>query len=139
MTQSRSFPAFTHIALHVADLDKSAAFYTAFCGLETVHRRDDDGIRVFWLAEPGEAKHFVIVLIEGGNPDPQKKGDISHLGFALESKEAVDKLAEKAGEHLAWPPKQLPPPTGYFCGLKDPDGRVVEFSYGQPLGPGYEA
>ena len=23
-----------------------------------------------------------------------------------------------------------------YCGIRDPDGNYVEFSYGQPLGPG---
>jgi hypothetical protein len=26
--------------------------------------------------------------------------------------------------------------VGYCCGVRDPDGRFVEFSHGQPLGPG---
>jgi hypothetical protein len=25
--------------------------------------------------------------------------------------------------------------TGYLCAVKDPTGYVIEFSYGQPLGP----
>ena len=37
---------------------------------------------------------------------------------------------------LVWPPKEEPYPVGYYCGLKDPGGNFVEFSYGQPLGPG---
>ena len=32
-----------------------------------------------------------------------------------------------------------PFPVGYYCGLRDPNGNYVEFSYGQPLGPGTEA
>ncbi|MCZ6873564.1 MAG: VOC family protein, partial [bacterium] len=28
---------------------------------------------------------------------------------------------------------------GYYCGVRDPDGNMVEFSYGQPLGPGASA
>ena len=40
--------------------------------------------------------------------------------------------------YQAWAPRQEPYPVGYYCGLKDPDGNFVEFSYGQPLGPGAE-
>ncbi len=25
---------------------------------------------------------------------------------------------------------------GSYCGVGDPNGKIVEFSYGQPLGPG---
>ena len=28
-------------------------------------------------------------------------------------------------------PANHPPPVGYLCALTDPDGNVVEFSYGQ--------
>jgi len=38
-----------------------------------------------------------------------------------------------------WPPRDEPFPVGYYCGLRDPNGNYVEFSYGQPLGPGAEA
>lgn len=131
-------PAFTHMAFHTADIDKTAAFYMRFCGMENVHERENDGIRVIWLAEPGKEHEFVFVLIAGGRPDPQPEHDMSHLGFALESRKAVDDIAEKGKAHLFWEPRDLPPPVGYFCALKDPDGRVVEFSYGQPLGPGYD-
>ena len=37
---------------------------------------------------------------------------------------------------MSWPPVDEPYPVGYYCGLRDPDGNFVEFSYGQPLGPG---
>ena len=39
---------------------------------------------------------------------------------------------------LIWPPRDEPYPVGYYCGLRDPNGNYVEFSYGQPLGPGAE-
>jgi lactoylglutathione lyase len=29
----------------------------------------------------------------------------------------------------------MPRPTGYLCGVKDTTGYIIEFSYGQPLGP----
>ena len=76
--------------------------------------------------------------MEGDKRPPQHPQDYSHLGFALESREAVDDVAKRAAHlgYLAWAPKQEPHPVGYYCGLKDPDGYFVEFSYGQPLGPG---
>ena len=68
----------------------------------------------------------------------QADGDFSHLGFALESREAVDAAEAKAraGGYLMWPTREEPYPVGYYCGLRDPDGNCVELSYGQPLGPG---
>ena len=54
--------------------------------------------------------------------------------------EAVDAIAARAARSgcLIWPPKQGSLYTGYYCGLRDPNGNYVEFSYGQPLGPGAE-
>ncbi|AUX39328.1 uncharacterized protein SOCE26_007170 [Sorangium cellulosum] len=132
-------PMMTHVALHVGNIDATIAFYREFCALKVVHERVDSGTRVAWLAEEGKERTFVLVVIEGGRRAPQAPEDMSHFGFALESRGAVDEIARRGGAHLAWPPTDLPYPVGYFCALKDPDGNYVEFSYGQPLGPGAEA
>ena len=132
-------PVLTHLALHVADLAKTVRFYEQYCGMKAVHSRGDDSEgQVVWLAEPGREKKLVFVLIEGGLPQEQASNDYSHIGFALESREAVDALAERARADgiLVWEPKQLDYPVGYFCAVKDPDGNYIEFSFGQPLGPG---
>ena len=131
-------PTLTHIALHVRDLAASTAFYRDWCALDLVHERADEG--VVWLAEPGRARDFVLVLIGGGPERSRIEGDYGHLGFALADRTAVDVAAARAREAglLAWGPYDEPWPTGYYCGLSDPDGNLVEFSYGQPLGPGAE-
>jgi catechol 2,3-dioxygenase-like lactoylglutathione lyase family enzyme len=137
-------PSLTHLALHVRDLEACIAFYREFCAMIVVHQRaesDGGGGRIVWLAEPGRERDFIFVLLPGGPGRDQGEGDYSHFGFALDSRAAVDAVAEKAKAAgcLAWPPRQEPYPVGYYCGLKDPDGNFVEFSYGQPLGPGAEA
>jgi catechol 2,3-dioxygenase-like lactoylglutathione lyase family enzyme len=135
-------PSLTHVALHVRDLDACVAFYRAYCGLRCVHERATSdgsaGGRVVWLAEPGREREFILVLLGGGPGRDQGDGDYSHFGFALDSRAAVDAVAEKARAAgcLIWPPREEPYPVGYYCGLRDPDGNAVEFSYGQPLGPG---
>ena len=132
------YPTLTHLALHVRDLEACIAFYREFCGLEIVHERGTGAERVVWLAEPGKAEVFIFVLMPGGPGRDQGEGDYSHLGFALASREAVDAVAAKAAKAgcLVWPPRDEAYPVGYYCGLRDPDGNAVEFSYGQPLGPG---
>ena len=131
-------PALTHIALHVADLPACIDFYRDFCGLRVSHKREEDGQTVVWLAEEGKERDFILVLIPGGPGRNQADTDFSHLGFALDSKAAVDAVAEKAKSQdcLWWEPREHPYPVGYYCGVRDPDGNAVEFSYGQPLGPG---
>jgi len=131
-------PAFTHLALHVRDLDACLRFYQTYAQMRLTHDRVSDGKRIVWLAEPRKENDFIVVLIPGGPGRDQNSGDFSHLGFALESKEAVDAIADKARAEgiLEWEPRQEPYPVGYYCGIRDPDGNFVEFSFGQPLGPG---
>jgi catechol 2,3-dioxygenase-like lactoylglutathione lyase family enzyme len=134
-------PVLTHIALHCRDLDRSRAFYEQLCGMRVVHKRCAKGVRVLWLAHPGKETEFVIVLIEGGKREAQDAGDFSHMGLAMQSKADVDKITAKAealGYEVRWRPSQSPAPVGYICGVADPDGHMVEFSFGQPLGPGAE-
>lgn len=137
-------PALTHIALHVRDLERSLAFYRDYCDLKLIHQRLAEGSEgsggVVWLAEEGSEDRFIFVLISGGPTRRVEGADFSHLGFAVESRSAVDEVAERASQAgcLEWPPREEPYPVGYYCGIQDPDGNFVEFSYGQPLGPGAE-
>jgi catechol 2,3-dioxygenase-like lactoylglutathione lyase family enzyme len=133
-------PTLTHIALHVPDLESCIAFYRDFCGMQVIHQRPGKGSRIVWMAEPGKQHTFIFVLMPGGQLRQLADDDYSHFGFALESRAAIDLLAAKARAAgcLLWPPRDEPYPVGYYCGLRDPAGNAVEFSYGQPLGPGAE-
>jgi catechol 2,3-dioxygenase-like lactoylglutathione lyase family enzyme len=133
-------PTLTHIALQVPDVDEMVTFYARYCGMSVVHERavGDAGQKVVWIAEPEKRDEMILVLLPGGATRPETAGDYSHLGFALESREAVDRVAALAASEgrLIWPPREEPYPVGYYCGVLDPTGQQVEFSYGQPLGPG---
>jgi len=133
-------PVLTHVALHVRDLSATVDFYESLCELHCIHRRGDPTHpgAVAWLAEAGRENELIMVLISGGPGHTARQGDFSHLGFAVDSREAVDRIAARGeqAECLAWPPRQEPYPVGYYCALRDPDGHIIEFSYGQPLGPG---
>ncbi|TLX56098.1 VOC family protein [Stutzerimonas nosocomialis] len=134
-------PALTHLALHVPDLEACIDFYERFCGLHVFHERPGKGSRIVWMAEPGKEREFIFVIMPGGQARALADTDYSHFGFALESREAVDEIAARARAAgcLIWEPREDEYPVGYYCGLRDPAGNYVEFSYGQPLGPGAEA
>jgi len=134
-------PALTHLALHVRDIEACITFYQDYCDLTLVHERAAGTGRVAWLAAAGEELRFVLVLLSGGRGRDQDERDFSHLGFAVDAAENVDALAARAESdgRLLWAARQEPFPVGYYCGVRDPDGNFVEFSYGQPLGPGAEA
>ena len=133
-------PTLTHLALHVPDLDACIAFYAQFCGMHVFHERAGKGSRIVWMAEPGKEREFIFVIMPGGQDRKLADNDYSHFGFALQSREAVDAIAARARQAgcLVWEPRDEPYPVGYYCGVRDPAGNYVEFSYGQPLGPGAE-
>ena len=134
------YPRITHIALHVADLDACIAFYRDYCGMTITHERSGGQKRIVWMAEPGRETDFIFVMMNGGSDLELPDRDYRHFGFALATRAAVDAIAEQGrrGGCLIWEPRDEPYPVGYYCGLKDPNGNYVEFSYGQPLGPGAE-
>ncbi len=129
----------THIALRVRDVAESATFYRELAGLKVVHVRasDSGNSSVIWLSDRGPDADFVVVLFEGAyeaTPAPS----VDHLGIALSSREAVDAVAEvaRAQDALVEGPVDAGPVVGYLCIVRDPDGNRVEFSHGQPIGPG---
>ncbi len=134
-------PACTHVAIWSRDVEASVEFYRAQVGLVEVHRRVDEHTTVVWLGEEGRTNadgdpDFVIVLI--GIPPPGGEGALAHLGYAVASREDVDRAAERgraAGLEVQGP-VEGGPVVGYYCLLRDPDGVWVEFSHGQALGPG---
>lgn len=131
-------PTLTHIAMHVSDLEDCLKFYKNFCQMDVIHDRMSDGMRVVWIAEKGRETELIFVLMNGGTKFNQSETNYSHFGIALESRKAVDQIAERAKKDkiLFWPAIDEPYPVGYYCGVRDPNGTIIEFSYGQPLGPG---
>jgi hypothetical protein len=67
------------------------------------------------------------------------KGEVTnrldHLGFQCDSRGEVEAIAtrsEKLGI-LEYAPTDSGGSVGYWTMIRDPDGHLVEFTYGQPL------
>lgn len=126
----------THIALQVKDTQTSIDFYARFCGLKVVHERHDGEKHVVWLGWGEDPPTFVIVLLQedyARNEQPPWQ----HIGMAVSSRAEVDAIYGRAvADGLAglWPPVDAGAMVGYYCGVPDPDGNMVEFSYGQRIG-----
>jgi catechol 2,3-dioxygenase-like lactoylglutathione lyase family enzyme len=125
------------VALPVSDIDASVDWYLHYTPLQVLSRMEDEHGRSAWLAHSDELDHpFVLVLVmffsERGTRHPQL-APFAHLGIELPTQAEVDRVAEQARAEgcLAWEPAWLPPPVGYVCAARDPDGNVVEFSYDQ--------
>jgi len=142
MTRSVQLVQLTHLALPCHNLDKTCAWYEKYTPLRVIHRRSDTKGRVAWIAEPeGPDSRFVLVFLGPlpsiqVEPAPPTLASPAHLGIACNNSTDIDLIAEQGrlGGCLAWEPHLLPPPVGYICALTDPDGNLVEFSYGQELG-----
>jgi len=131
----------THVALRVADIQRTIEFYTSMTPLTLIDQREDDMGYGAWLGMPGETNNPFILVIAQFFPetDPFKDAPnavlapFAHLGIEMSEQDHVDQIAERAREAgcLAMPPTMMPPPIGYICMLRDPDGNMVEFSWDQ--------
>jgi len=131
----------THIALRVKNIDETIAFYTSMTPLELLDKRSDEFGHGAWLGHSDNAdKPFILVLAQFfPETDPFKDAPqevlapFAHLGIELTSRQELDDLAARAKEAgcLAMPPTEMPPPIGYICMVRDPDGNMIEFSYDQ--------
>jgi catechol 2,3-dioxygenase-like lactoylglutathione lyase family enzyme len=133
----------THIALPVTDIEQSIKFYSAYAGMQVIHRRIDGetGVEVVWLSdscgncETARTRPFVIVLIQTSVVH-SVLSPVAHLGVGCQSRESMDALCEKAKQEgvLLQEPKDSGYPIGYWAFLRDPDGHTLELSYGQEIG-----
>ncbi len=125
----------THVALRTSDIEASIAFYQRYAKLHLVHDRTDDGVRVVWLCHHREARDFVIVILELPHEIQTEPAPMDHLGFALESREEVDRIdrmAREDGIHKLGP-VDGGAIVGYFVMVHDPSGNTCEFSFGQDI------
>lgn len=112
----------THIALKVADLERSSRFYRQLFGATEMYHEDT----FIQLTTPGA--HDIIVL-EKGKPNPQT-GGLLHFGFRLKYKtdapalieevEAAGGTVKEAGEFVPGEP---------YIFFLDPDGYEAEIWY----------
>jgi lactoylglutathione lyase len=123
----------THITINCSDIDASVEFYTSLCGLSIVRDRRLEGRHNVWLGPatpPGEDPVFVLVIVQD-----EVKARLDHFGFRCESRKEVDRIVERARAQniLVQPPVDAGGVVGYFAMVHDPDGHIVEFTFGQPL------
>lgn len=134
--------SFTHNAFLTADIDACLDFYQRWCGMRIVKDRgrdDPDQAHVVWLAPKDHDAPIFVIAHHPSMPalTPASEPVLRHFGFDLGTREAVDELYRRfvAAGVAAPEPEDLGDIAGYLFFVRDPDGRVVEFSAGQDVTP----
>lgn len=114
-----------HVALAVNNLDECEQFYNLL-GMQTELKTMD------YVYLTGNGDNISLHQIQDKFGDTQR---LEHIGFALDSIEAVDQLfhaLQKHGVNIAHPPKKFGIGRHSFS-VFDPDGIEVEFTYHPPM------
>ncbi len=123
----------THLTITVSDFLRTIDFYSSLCGFSLLRDRRKEGGGTIWLGPKpaaGELPIFLLVVSQG-----EVTSRLDHLGFQCDSRSGVDAVAAKATELgiLVHPPTDSGGSVGYWTMVRDPDGHLVEFTYGQPI------
>ncbi|MEV5829654.1 VOC family protein [Spirillospora sp. NPDC052242] len=157
--------AIWHFSFHVADLDRSIAFYRDVLGMELVHVQDQDNaytralvgypdarLRVAQLAVPGPRDHVSthdLELVEyvvprGERQDPARHHPgAAHMAFAVADIGAEHDRLAALGVRFVSPPNRITAGAntgGAACYFLDPDDITLELvqppPHRAPLLPG---
>ena len=125
----------THIALRVADVNRSARFYRDLLGAVEVYRGDE----FVQLQTPGT---WDVIVLEHGTKGVGKSGGIAHFGFRLVDPADIDRAAGavvRAGGAVTDKGEFAPGEPYLFA--TDPDGYEIEiwFELPTPVDPGAPA
>ena len=114
-----------HIALKVNDLEACEAFYNQL-GLKTELKTSD------YVYLTGNGDNISLHRVNETFLPPQR---LEHVGFALNSVEAVNTLFKKIQETdilVLHPPKTFGIGTHAFS-IQDPEGTEIEFTFHPPM------
>lgn len=117
-----------HVALWVADLETSLAFYEAL-GFERSWSFTADGVENVYIA--GEAGELQLRHDpDRTTPIAPTRADTDHIGLSVEDPDSVDAAADaavEAGGSIVAEPHVVEPADAYAAFLADPDGYTLEF------------
>ncbi|MDP6980659.1 MAG: VOC family protein [Myxococcota bacterium] len=119
---------FSHIGIHVHEIEPMVDFYTELLGLEVTDRGrlplPGDPQIVFLSADPEE--HHQIALVEGRQDGGIESGVVNQLSFhlgSLEELRAMKSAAEKRGVSRFLP---ISHGRGWSLYFPDPEGNGIE-------------
>jgi catechol 2,3-dioxygenase-like lactoylglutathione lyase family enzyme len=112
-----------HLALSVADQERSRQFYETYLGFGAKSaRRYDDNVLMLY-----DADGFALALGPFGKPNDLPA--FLHFGKGLDSSQAVKELATRLRADGVEIVEEWDEPEYVSVKCRDPDGYVVEFSW----------
>ncbi len=118
-----------HVALHVADLDASIAFYRDQLELPQIPRPAFDFPGAWFRLGPGQELHLIAgraLPVPGHNRS-------RHFALQVDSIEAAEALLRR--NEVTYHPRKRRPDGAWQIFLADPDGHMIELADLSPLAP----
>lgn len=113
-----------HVAVLVADLERSLAFYRDLLGLAVDPARPDLGYPGAWLTVGRRQPHLMVLPDPDAEAErPEHGGRDRHIALAVDEVEALAERLEAAGVAVT---RSRSGRAAIFC--RDPDGNALEFT-----------
>ena len=124
------FPALTHAALTVSDLDRSREFYGKLFGSDPVLDEDAGSFyHVVWLLDGGTliGIHQQKKELESRDPASEFRPGLDHLAFACANRAELEQWEQKLNELGVTHGGIVDAPYGSGLSFRDPDNIPLEF------------
>ncbi|MEK6684534.1 MAG: VOC family protein [Nitrospirota bacterium] len=124
-----------HLALRVMDMARARKFYQGLLGMTVVWEPDAEN--VYLTSGCDNLALHLLPEEERGGFDPGKGQAMDHLGFIVESPDAVERYERRmreAGVRIVKPFKRHRDGSSSFY-MADPDGNVIQILYEPQISP----
>lgn len=127
LKQPQGMMGIRHVALFIHELEKAVDFYTRLMGMQIEWQPDDDNV---YLTNGGD-----VFALHRVDYQPQAQQRLDHIGFVLDSKEAVDDwyqyLVAEGVKITEAPKTHRDGSRGFYC--LDAVGTLLELIYHPPI------
>jgi glyoxylase I family protein len=122
------FPAITHVALTVTDIDRSRQWYNALIGSDPVIDEDTGPFHhVVWLMGGTLVGIHAFPDLKSTEPFDERRPGLDHLAFACASRSELEQWAGHLNSLGVTNGGIVDAPYGSGLSFRDPDNIALEF------------